>query len=1142
MTMVDTLFGLIPAASTGQQWVALDLQLVNWGGYDGHHRVRLASTATLLSGGSGSGKSTLMDAYIALLMPHTTPFNGASNGGVVGRPRGKDQRNILSYARGKLDESRTQDGTRQRVLRGDGRDTWSAIAMTWVDQAGTTFTGVRAWYVPSAARTLEDVTAVRATCDAPFDLRDLEGAAAQRLARAVVTATGLTCFDTDREFTARLHSTLGIGASGDGAKAVALLGRIQAGQQITTVDALYKAMVLEDPDTYPTADAVVEQFDKLTGTREQMITARQQVKALEPIREHRAAIEEAASRLRVVDAVGGFDDAASPAALWRHERRLGLLRAVEADLQHAHRDALRAASETSARVTAARVELDGVKETLWASGGDRLATAQRELRAVGARLEEVGRARARLDEVLTSALGAGVGSGAEFTDLVERARHALADTDARTHLRQALLDAMSERKEASVDLAVLRSDQADAQHRHDNVPADLHATRAALAKVAGLTVDDLPFVAELIEVRTEHEPWRDAFNLALGGFATLMLIDVAHLQAFRRAIDTVRTSRRLRFEGVPTGLRDDVRLDGRTLPGRLDYRQGPFTGWLTSELASRFAYVCVDTTGELAQHEKALTRAGQVSEGRRGAHGGQGKPNVLGFTNTRRLADLDRQVERAEARLADAEAQVDAAEAAWDRHDATLRAYATVVEVTWDQVDVAAVEAERTRWERVVAEVTSGSPDVVRLQERAAELEVQIQELTEQLGRTKGTATQRAEQWSATTDEVDAAQGALDAAQGAGTTLDDEQRAYLERVLAGPQVDGRQGDAPPVDDRPTDPGAALAAFDQVVARAAELLRADRQAAQQTVGTARDTLRRTFETFVERWPDPNLGTDPDASYGDYARILAELETHGLHELEADWRTSLLRLSGNDLADLHSALVRSVREIKERIRPVNEILADLPFADDGHRLRIDARDTQSTVVARFRKELRDLREVLATDASDAERERRYHRMAKVIDRIRRTSPDFADLVDVRRHVRLSAEKVDLDGEHVALYDHIGEKSGGESQELVAFIVGAALRYQLGDAGAARPRYAPVFLDEALIKADARFTGRAVGAWRGLGFQLVIGAPNDKFSALEPHVDLKYVVLKDSAGRSRTKPVAGVAVDEGTTPGTANSAETA
>ena len=104
---------------------------------------------------------------------------------------------------------------------------------------------------------------------------------------------------------------------------------------------------------------------------------------------------------------------------------------------------------------------------------------------------------------------------------------------------------------------------------------------------------------------------------------------------------------------------------------------------------------------------------------------------------------------------------------------------------------------------------------------------------------------------------------------------------------------------------------------------------------------------------------------------------------------------------------------------------------------------------------------------------------------------------------------------------MYDHIGEKSGGESQELVAFIVGAALRYQLGDAGAARPRYAPVFLDEALIKADAHFTGRAIGAWRGLGFQLVIGAPNDKHSAIEPHVDAEYLILKNAEGRSWAKP---------------------
>ncbi|MFC8797659.1 ATP-binding protein [Promicromonospora sp. NPDC057138] len=1116
MTMIDTLFGMIPAASTGQQWVARDLQLVNWGGYDGHHRVRLASTATLLSGGSGSGKSTLMDAYIALLMPHTTPFNGASNGSVVGRPRGKDQRNILSYARGKIDESRTDDGTRQRVLRGDGRDTWSAIAMTWADQSGTHFTAVRAWYVPAAARTLEEVVALRATCDGPFDLHDLERAAAQRFARPAVTDAGLASFDTDREFTARLHSTLGIGASGDGNKAVALLGRIQAGQQITTVDALYKAMVLEEPETLAKADEVVEHFDELAGTREQMITARQQVNALSSIREHHTGIGAAGERLRVIDEIGSFADAASPAALWRHERRLDLLRAVEHDLQTDHRDALALAAETTARIAASKSQLDGVQETLRASGGDRLATAQRELKGVDARLADVGLARGRLDAAL-GVLDASAATEAEFSAVAARARAALDDVGAKKAARDAFGEAMSARNAARAELAELEAERSAAADRRGNIPDYLHRARAALAEAAGLTPEDLPFVGELLEVRTEFEPWRGAFNLALGGFATKMLIDTARIQAFRKAIDSVPTSTRVRFEGVPTGMRDNIGLDSRTLPGRLDVRSGPFAGWLKHELAQRFAYVCVDTPGQLGQHKMALTRSGQQSEGHRGAHGGNLRSNVLGFTNGRALADLDERIDRARRRLADLERRVDDADTLLNRHDDELDAYRTVSALTWDQVDVVAIEAEQGRWAKVIEEVTAGNPEINRLREQSDTLGKSIDDLNQDLGKTKAHAETLDQRWTAITDEVDAAQQALDDADASGIAVGPDQREYLDALFQAAELDGATGgDAA---------AAALAAFDGALRQATERLRADREAAQTALGTAREALRRTFENFKERWQDPNLGADPEASFADYERILTDLENNGIHELEAQWRNSLLRLSGNDLTDLHSALAGAVREIKERIGPVNDILADLPFADDEHRLRIDARDNQSAVVGAFRKELRGLREAPSREATDAERERRYLRMAKVIDRIRRTAPDFAELVDVRRHVRLSAEKVDLDGNHVAHYDGIGEKSGGESQELVAFIVGAALRYQLGDAGAQRPRYAPVFLDEALIKADARFTGRAVGAWRGLGFQLIIGAPNDKYSALEPHVDMKYVVLKDASGRSRTKAVAGV-----------------
>ena len=1109
MTMLDTLFGLIPAASRGQQWLAEDLQLVNWGGYDGAHRVRFSPEATLLCGGSGSGKSTLMDAYIALMMPHTTPFNGASNGGVTGRPRGDEQRNILSYGRGKLDESRTEDGTKMRVLRGDGEDTWTAVSMTWIDHDGSRFTAVRAWYIPAGAPVLEDTVRVRATTDRAFDLGSLEQAAALRLSDAAVKSAGLDPVGTDREFSARLHAVLGIGAAGAGGKAMSLLARIQAGQQITTVDDLYKRLVLEEPETMVTADAVVAHFDGLESTRTRMLTARQQVGALEPIRELRPKIADAAERVKLIDEVGQFSDPASPASLWRADRRLGLLREVETELRDLKNAADITLREKRALADAAEAERDGLLEVVRLSGGDRLETAQREIREVERRLAAVQRGRDALDAELR-AVGEELTTREEFTRLVSRARAELADTDAKARARQAFAEAAAAEKSASREVAELEGEARRAAARHGNIPRALHESREMLAQAAGLEPSDLPFVGELIEVRTEFEPWREAFNLALGGFATTVLIDASHLDRFRSAIESVRTPARLRFEGVHSGLEPVGGLDTRTLPGRLDYQSSPFTGWLQERLDDRHGYVCVDSSADLVRHRMGLTITGQVSQGSRGAHGGHGRENVLGFSNERRLNELAGLLDEARTRLSHAVAAMNAAGAALDAVDIRTAVNAKIVDIAWEQVDAETVAAERDRWIAVQEEVTASNPEIARLQDKLAEVKGRISRLREDIGRATIEREQLESQWSAVIDDVDSDQTVVDAAEDAERSLTPEQSSFLDSrfSLTEPAGPGSAADA-------------LATFTAALTTAAQRLADDRRGASGALEQQRDSLRRIMVSFLERWPNPNLLPDPDESVDDFERILDALQTSGLHELEAEWRDSLLKLSGNDLTNLDSTLSRSLREIRDRIEPINRIMQDLPFYDDDHRLQITTRENQSEARRRFRRELREVRTLIDAATGDDEREQVYRRMARLIGHMRRSAPDFGDLIDVRNHVRVSAERVDAaTKQHVALYDHIGEKSGGESQELIAFIVGAALRYQLGDAGATRPRYAPVFMDEALIKADAHFTKRAIGAWRGLGFQLVIGAPNDKYSAIEPHVDVEYDILKDTQGRSWAK----------------------
>jgi uncharacterized protein YPO0396 len=212
--------------------------------------------------------------------------------------------------------------------------------------------------------------------------------------------------------------------------------------------------------------------------------------------------------------------------------------------------------------------------------------------------------------------------------------------------------------------------------------------------------------------------------------------------------------------------------------------------------------------------------------------------------------------------------------------------------------------------------------------------------------------------------------------------------------------------------------------------------------------------------------------------------------------------------------------AVEDIFDRLDPINDILASLPFGARRDRLSIKLRKLSPDNVVRFRKQLNKLSGAATRELTEDQLERRFAELREFMALIRhRSDPRFkvgvADrdgLLDVRRHVEITAERRSVDGAHLGSHSGLGDKSGGESQELVAFIVGAALRFRLGDELRARPRFAPVFLDEGFVKADAEFAGRAVQAWKGLGFQLIIGAPQDKVVGLEPHMNSLLGIVKN------------------------------
>ncbi len=1101
------------------QWRATLLQLVNWGGFGGLTTVPLRGDTTMISGASGVGKSTILDAYTALMMPSDTKFNGASNDAVSGRARSIGQRNLLSYLRGAVDvvdDPRTGRPVEQ-LLRGKGADTWGAIAMTFVNDQGGQFTALRTYYVPRRATRSSDVQMQLATHETALDLAVLEIAVPERFHANTLKKLfgGIRVHRTYAEFSAVLHARLGIGANGDGAKALRLLARIQAGNQVRSVDELYKDMVLERPATYAAADRAIEHFDDLEAAYSAMRTEEAKLELLTPITDLHARKQTSERRLCELDAYGVTRAGDTPLRLWLLRTHLRLLEAA-VENNRAQRtstvDGLTTARATETRLVS---DLEAAKEAHRAAGGGDLQALAGQIDHEKVVREERGNRLAELedrvyplvglDEVEAPDLEASLDNAAAFGDLQLLARKRLSEGEEQQARQRAERDRVRDGIfPIKTKQAELLRERASLENRAGRVPSHLDDLRAAVAEASGLSVGELPFAAELIDVAPEESRWRLAVETVLGSTARTMLVPLQQLDEFSTAIDSLRLPARLTFQGVELDLPGTAPADPEQVAGKLLFKESPFSGWLQAHVAdpSRNA-LCVEEASGLDGPGLRVTLAGQTRNGTRGAHGRGDRRSIIGFSNEEAIAEIDTQ-------LAALERQLEALDSRVAEHDRLLRvldqqrkAHDAIAMVRFDDVDVAGSDRRIAELEQRRREILASDDRLQLLQEQVDDLTGRLETARQERFRLEQMRTDLNGAHAELADSEDLVKDRLEAMERAGTQpLTDAQ----ETALAGEFAVAVAPDDPDDLDR----------FADNSHRLNERLRNAVADTEAEVRRCDDDLALIFRHYKMQWESPNLGATSE-SYPDFARILDEIRGTGLAERRTEWRRRLTEWSGQDLVPLVGAMASSIEEIEDRLAPINAILRRLEFGAAGDRLRIRLRRLSSAHVQVFLKDLRALSAGTTAELAEADLEKRFVDLSRFMNQLRRsghgdTGSDRDRLLDVRRHVEISAERFDsLTGELRATYRTLGEKSGGESQELVAFIVGSALRFRLGDEMRSRPRFAPVFLDEGFVKADSEFAGRAVQAWKGLGFQLIIGVPLDKVTGLEPHMDDLLAITK-------------------------------
>lgn len=1108
-----------------QQWVLDSQQVVNWGCFEKWWKIRFpgARHVTIISGFTGAGKSTLLDANTVLMQPSRKRLNRASNSMAVGRARGEDERNIVSYMRGKVDRTREDGEQVDKVLRAGS--VFSAIAQTWHNADGSVLTAFVVYFARPEDRTTPSEKRF-GWVEGEFDLRDLEPyTQGQHLVRPLSTRAirrdlpHVRFEDNQTALHRVLWQCLGIGTDGDGAHAMELLHRVQASEGIESVDDLFTQLVLDRPATFAKAAEAVQHFERLRAAHEKVTVIEDQTRRLGPITERWGSYQKNREAARFFLDLGHVPDLdgtiLTPFWKWARTREYEVLEVAEISLGRRYLQAVEKRDAASSEIAniAGRLADNAAKRA--ANDGERLDRINEDIRRATKDREAAELHRGRLQEAVeqhfnvpASAEGWHVQAllSQQFVDDYEQARQAAT---------QALEQVLRSKFEHLDRKRLLEADRKHFAQRGDVLPDLLTRIREQYAEVTGIPVEDLRFVAELIDMEPEWEGWRGAAELTLGGFATRLLVPVDRAADFRALTDSVRTVRRIRSMPASRGLGLIADRDPGYLSGRFQFRDHPYSGWLSEQLRRRFSYVCVEdgeALNALPRGTSAVALSGQVRHGNDGGeHGGQlGAKRIIGFSPQALLEEIAGEVAEIEVRLDDIDRREKGARAPVARLEQERIAHGTFLRTTWAVVD-AESSAQRLR-------ELDRQREAVRANKVLAALD------DEQRGL-------RAADTAARAAEYAAGRRASDLDGERGLVAERKDRAWDHLVLLDeveePDMDRLDGLlAQFLGSDPVTPEVM-----QHIGRFIRFLTSEGGAASSRADKDRLQLATVFADFLRDYPDDDLGDDPDRFYPQFWAILDGLLASGVEGAQLEFADYTATFSGLEIMHLNTAYQNELETINRRLAQINAILRDQPYGADGReRISIVSRSGGTPDVAiAFLKQLNALTSHSTRGLTYEEALGRFASFQEVIAQIA-DPKQAAPLLDVRTHVRLEAQRHDVDGNLVAFHDSLGEKSGGEMQELTMFIVATAIRYQVGSLGDATPRFAPVFLDEGMVKADPETTQRAVDVWKRLGFQVIIAVPLDKHESVMPTASACWAVSKGRNHRSRIDLISDPALWEG------------
>ena len=1030
------------------------------------------AAGTAIIGPTGSGKTTLVDALMTLLVANPR-YNLASTGGH------ESDRTLISYVRGVLGGDGSDGG--EDVSRAGktitgicatykaGEETLRLAGLMWIDGNGTSLKDLKRRWIFSQANNQND------SQDFQGWLRLLHNGGARELIRTGKETAGLRVFaDSKKAFLAHTRKCFDVGEN-----AFTLLNRAAGLKQLNSIDEIFRELVLDDRSAFDRALEVASEFDNLAGIHAELETARQQQRALEPVAAEHRKLEKAREKKKTLQTINRL------LPIWFASKSKELWQRSLAEIEDQKQKKSSQLEELQRDLAAQKSQVDTLYQKYMALGGDAIGDLEK---TIGLLKDRVGE-RSRNAEHYLQAIRM-LKLDESLTDAAMRQNHA-AIAKRRPEIQQQQEAAEQETLDANSDLREAEKNMADLSQQLEkvrmrpgsNIPPRFHEFRLELAAELSLGETGLPFLAELVEVKSSEADWRGAIERAIGSERLRILVPEKHLKSALRWVNQRNNRLHVRLQSAsPTTKPKSFFSDGFTQ--KLNFKDHALIGTAEDLLAQRDRH-CVESAEALRTVEHGMTIEGTMS-GRRGKFEKQDQRRLsdgwmTGFDNKDQLESLTRQ-------LAELKAAAKTLEATYKKNlseqksieqqlvliDRLAETEFSTIDLHGAQSDLTASESRRdslldpnSDTSRAKAEFDAANTSFDKLQDSAKTLGEEIAVLDHKAGAAK--------------EELEKA------TQRIGKGLSEEESLLALSKLPIPE--GASA-SEMVDLERTENGKIAEQLKKQSARVAEH---ERQLVK-FMGKAKAVDTGALSEVGEDLPDVD----------DYIERLRVLNNEALPKKRKRFLQYLNESSDQGVTQLLAGVREEVDLIEHRISELNQTLLKVDFRS-GRYLQLLPQRIKHERLRTLETAQRKLR---SAALKDDEGESHYKALRDLVTVLRdaaenRKQKGSRALLDPRYRLEFYVVEVDRKtGKQSPRRSGSQSGSGGEKELMASHILTASLSYALCPSGAKRPLYGTVVLDEAFSKSSRSAATRIVEALRIFGLHPIFVTPNKEISLLKQH----------------------------------------